>query len=54
MGSGKRNYKKRPKKFSLGAYKPEKEGPKDPEVVKALIEFWESRKKKKVKPSLVN
>ena len=25
MGSGKKNYKNRPKKFSLGAYKPDKE-----------------------------
>ena len=47
MGSGKRNYKKRPKKFSLGKFieKKEKE-----EVYKkdidALIELWENSKNK--------
>ena len=48
MGSGKRNYKKRPKKFSLGRYKPEK---REVEISKEdkekFIAFWEEMKKKR-------
>lgn len=48
MGSGKRNYKKRPKKFSLGAYKPEKRKIEISEEDKQnLIDLWESMKKKR-------
>jgi len=47
MGSGKRNYKKRPKKFSLGGYKPEKTKVEiSEEDKKKFIEFWGNQKKK--------
>lgn len=41
MGSGKRKYKRRHKKFSLGGFKSENDAePKDPERVKELIDLW--------------
>ena len=47
MGSGKRNYKNRPKKFSLGAYKPDQEKKEiNQEDRDKLLAMWEMSKKK--------
>ncbi|MBS3153513.1 hypothetical protein J4426_03045 [Candidatus Woesearchaeota archaeon] len=52
MGSGKKNYKNRPKKFSLGAYKPDKEHKEvDKEDLNKLLQMWENQKKKVKKPN---
>ena len=48
MGSGKRNYKKRPKKFSLGGYDPEEHKVEiSKEAKESFISFWEKMKKKR-------
>ncbi len=50
MGSGKRNYKRRPKAFSLGAFKEEKEKKKvSKKDMDSLIELWKNQKKKRSK-----
>lgn len=52
MGSGKRNYKKRPKKFSLGGYKPEDHKIElNQEDKEKFISFWEEMKKKRKEQS---
>ncbi len=47
MGSGKRKYKNRPKKFSLGPFKEEDKIKvnADKEDVKRLLDIWEKNKK---------
>jgi len=52
MGSGKRNYKKRPKKFSLGGYKPEEHKTEiSKENQDRFISFWKEMKKKRKEQS---
>lgn len=46
MGSGKRKYKNRPRKFTLGSYKEEVHKVKaSKEEVDALIDMWQKNKK---------
>lgn len=52
MGSGKRNYKKRPKKFSLGGYNPEEHKTEvSKEDHEKFVLFWEEMKKKRKEPN---